>query len=449
MSRVQDSLDDTIVAAATPPGEGAVAIVRLAGPRARKVAAKLAPRRGESPPHLLRRAVVLGPRGVLDEALVVEMHAPNSYTGDDVVELHLHGSCAVVESVIELCVGEGARLAQPGEFTLRAFLRGKLDLAQAEAVADLIAARSEKQAEVAADHLHGGLSREIEKLQHALEGVLAEWRAALDFPEHDSGDGLRAVHASKIEEAACKIQALLENARTGLRGGLRVVLCGAPNVGKSTLLNAWAGAERVLVDAAPGTTRDPVEVELGDEGARWVACDTAGIREVAGVEGRGVEMAREWARRADVALWLLAAEAPVWPEAGLEVQVVGGKADLASPERRERLENEATERGLVFLGWVSGVSGEGVGELRRRVVGRLAGSGRAGVAVVVRERQVDLLRRAHEALERAAGALGAGMTLDVLTSEVEAAARSLGEIAGRDVDAAVLERIFAEFCIGK
>jgi tRNA modification GTPase len=445
------TLSDTIVACATPPGEGAVAVVRLSGPAARTVAQKLTGGQRPRQSHRLGRVGLHRPDGtLLDEAMLVEMHAPRSYTGEDVVELQVHGSTAVVRELLALCHHWGARPAEAGEFTLRAFLNGRMDLAQAEAVADLIGASSEAQRRVAAAQLEGGLSRVVSGLVGQLETILTEWRAALDFPEHPSGDGRRVEHTGAIEEVHCRVQALIGGSRVELSRGRQIVLAGAPNVGKSSLLNAWLGRERVLVDDAPGTTRDPVEVEMTDGLLRWSVWDTAGIRSGASpLEERGIGLSLERLRSADVALWLVSPDAPVWPEVGSTVVVVGSKADLASVARRSDLETEAARRGVAFWGWVSARTGEGLVELRQRLGRGLETSLSADVAVVVRERHVAALQRAGAALAQLRQAEDDGMTLDVLAMELEGATKALGAILGRDVDAEVLDRIFAQFCIGK
>ena len=282
------------------------------------------------------------------------MPGPNSYTGDDVVELHLHGSRVVVHAVLEACRTLGARNARQGEFTLRAFVNGKMDLIQAEAVADLVGSVDGVSSLLATRQMRGDLSRTLDELAGSLEGVLAEWRAALDFPEHATGAGVLDAHRTTLEDCACKIQGLAAGARVGLHRDLSVVLCGAPNVGKSSLVNAWTGSERVLVDSAPGTTRDAVEVSLLDGPVRWSLWDTAGIREdPCEVEARGIALARSRIDTADCVVWMLVADDPRWPDSDIEIShLVVSKSDLEQdPLQREKLAAHASARGLEIDAW--------------------------------------------------------------------------------------------------
>lgn len=450
MTVQQHALSDTIVACATAEGEGAIAIVRLSGAQAGAIAQALAP--GPRAARELVRARLRAANGdLLDDAMLVEMPGPRSYTGEDVVELHLHGARVVVQAVLAACQALGARLAGPGEFTLRAFVNGRMDLTQAEAVGDLVGATHDAQRRAALVALAGGLSSQVLALIEPLEAVLTDWRAALDFPEYPTGEGWDAAHAGVLAGVAAQLDALLARSRVDLRRGFRVALCGAPNVGKSTLLNAWAGEHRVLVDAQPGTTRDPVEVELLDGATRWSVCDTAGMHAAAsGLEAAGIALGRQWAARADYVLWLCTGEQPVWPDASLRVDaVVGGKADLLSEGGKKHVAAAAQARGLTFLGWVSGKTGTGVAALRQATLGALGDTTLSEGRLSVRQRHLEALLAARAALGRVIAAHAAGDSLDVLAYDVEEAAKWLGSIVGRDIDAAVLDRIFSAFCIGK
>lgn len=470
------SLADTIVACATGPGPGPLAVVRLSGPQALAICKGMMTRNHMPESHKLVWTRFHDAEGaVIDHGMAVAMQAPRSYTGEDVVEMHVHGSRAVVDAIIHRALQLGARLAGPGEFTMRAFLRGRMDLAQAEAVGDLIAANDASERRAATCQLEGSLSRRIQHSIDVLEGVLAEWRAALDFPEYPTGEGMRAEHLAALADVGKTIEDLLRHSEAVLQGKRHVVLCGAPNVGKSSLLNAWTGEERVLVHDVPGTTRDPVEIELRDGLLRWSVWDTAGIRESSDLlEQRGMQMALERARQAERCVWLVAALPEIhWPAADLNVTwIVGSKADCTSLAVREAIEAEALARGYLFWGWISTATGEGVERLRvsvmqepgldttARGLGAESGKqvndaprhdGRLGAndILLIRQRHSDALVRANQHRFAVQSQIEEGWPLDIVARELELMVKALGEITGRDVDADVIDRIFQTFCIGK
>lgn len=438
---------DTIAARATGAGAAAVAMIRLSGPESRAIAEALCGRSLPEPHRLALRALRDASGETIDRGLVVHMPAPHSYTGQDVVELQVHGSPVVVQAVLERLYGLGARPAGPGEFTERAFLNGRLDLAQAEGVADLIAAASLGEAKAAQRQLEGQLSRRITDALEPLEKIVSDWRAALDFPEYPTDAGADRAREAVLNEVQRGLEALLASARVRARGARSVVVCGAPNAGKSTLVNAWAGEKRVLVHDQPGTTRDPVEVTLGDGAVRWSVWDTAGLRDAPdAVEAEGIEMAWARIRDADVALWLVAASAPVWPPSGWEGWVALSRIDEVSSEVLNGLRAEAALRGFSEVPVVSAREGEGLSALRAAVDMALAGE---GDALVGRERHVEALRDAADAVRATLDGLRSGITLDVLTAELERAVHALGRVLGRDVELEILDRIFRDFCIGK
>jgi tRNA modification GTPase len=386
---------------------------------------------------------------VIDRCLFVEMIGPKSFTGEDMAELHVHGSRAVLAAVINRTIALGCRLAEPGEFTLRAFLNGRLTLAEAEGIADLIASTTELQRVATARHVNGEFAARVTALLERLEGVLTYARAACDFPDDVELEALTDEQLATIKTVRTDLSRLTNNAQTQLLKPARVVLCGAPNVGKSSLLNALLGRQRVLVDAAPGTTRDPVEVELREGGLQLIVVDTAGIRgDATGLEASGIALTMEQLETCDHAVWLVDPIAPTWPPRGFAVDlVVGSKADLIDDGGRRALEQHAGEEGWRLHGWVS------CRWPREDVVAKIEawlGENLEGEEiVVVRERHVGLLTDALRGLDAVMAGAVNGLPLDALCLELEAAAHALGQILGRDVDLDVLDKIFATFCLGK
>ncbi len=433
------SLADTIAAVASPPGVGGVGVVRLSGPRALELAATVWRGRDprESPGGRFWHGWVYDPASgeTVDEALLLVFRAPHSYTGEDAVELQTHGSPAVLRRVLELLYAAGARPAAPGEFTLRAFLHGRLDLAQAESVLALVEAESETARRQALRGLTSELSRRIHGLNQRLLDLLAHVQALLDYPE----EGVDPHHAREvIDGAVAEIDALLSTARAGrvAREGARLALVGAPNAGKSSLLNALLGYERALVHHQPGTTRDYLEAPLEIGGVPIVAVDTAGVRPTSDpVEAAGVERALAAARAADLILYLAdrSAPRPEPPELPWERTLkLATKADL-----------EPAWRDDGYLE-VSALSGAGLEELKAAIKSRLLAGAREGEVWITSERH-------RQALEEARGHLleGRDAPEDLLGMSLEAASRSLARITGEEVGEEVIARVFANFCVGK
>ena len=442
---------DTIFACATGPGAGALAIVRLAGPEALEIGQRIAPSAKTRQSHRLELTKIVDEnQGLLDEGMVVEMHAPRSYTGEDIVEFHLHGAPIIVERLSATLRAHGARLAQPGEYTLRAYVNGKLDLAQAEAVADLIAARSDSELRLAGAQLNGSFSNDLNMLIDGMEGVLRDWQAVLDFPEYPSGDGLVAGHRKTLEDISCRIQEKITKARIDVLRGREIVLCGAPNVGKSTLLNALAGERRVLVDKDPGTTRDPVRVEFAQDSQRWALWDTAGIREGSSeLEQQGIELSFDRIKRADLALWLLAADNPVFPPENLPVRLAVSKSDLLAEKELANLVEKIKSKDLHFVGAFSAQTGTGLDNLAEALNSYNALEEGECDGIVVRERHLELLKMADSSLSQLLQAYDGGQSLDVLAMDLQESIEYMGQILGRDVKVEILDQIFSHFCIGK
>ena len=443
----------TIFAPATGAGLAAVAVIRISG---RAAGAALKALAGDMPPARVAslRALCAPASGeALDSALVLWFPAPASFTGEDVAELHIHGGMAVQQGLLEaLGAMPGLRLAEPGEFTRRAFENGKLDLTAAEGVGDLVAARTAGQRRQALGQLRGGLGKVYDRWRLELIGLLAHLEAEIDFPEEDLPKGIAAGTRGDIVRIRGELAAHLDDDRRGetVRDGFRIAIIGAPNAGKSSLLNGLAKRDAAIVSTQAGTTRDVVEVRLDLAGFEVVLADTAGLRETGDeIEREGVRRARLAAEGADMRLAVV--DATLWPaiDPALGALIDGdtllllNKADLVAPERLAKAAD-------AMPGWpvrsVSARTGDGVEELleelRRRVAVRLGG---AESAPLTRARHREALISCGEALDRG---LHAG-DAELAAEDVRLAVRALGRITGRvDIDE-VLDVIFRDFCIGK
>jgi len=431
------NLKEPICAIATPPGKGAIGVVRLSGEGALEIAARAF--RGKDPRRLKGGRFTLGEvvdpatGEVLDQALLLVFRAPHSYTGEDLVEFQTHGSPAVLRRVMEVLVSLGARPAGRGEFTLRAYLNGKLDLAQAEAVLALIEAEGELARRQALRGLEGALSRKIAALEEQLLNLLAHIQALLDYPE----EGVEPHRAEGvIQEALAEVEGLLAQAKASrlAQKGARLALVGAPNAGKSSLLNALLGYERALVSPIPGTTRDYLEAPLELFGIPLVAVDTAGVRETADpLERAGVERALRVAQEADLILYVADRSVPRPPPPPLpweRVIRVATKADLPPA-----WEDPA------FLP-VSSLTGEGLERLKEALKEALLGSG--GGEFLLTERQVEALLRARERLLEALA-----LPEDLMGLALEEALKAFSALTGKEVAEEVVARVFQNFCVGK
>ena len=488
-------MEESIVAVSTAPGRGAISIIRVSGPRSLAVASRVFRRSGgkgfpggaEERRLVLGHAVEPGSGAVIDEVLLAAMYGPHTYTGEDLVEFHCHGSWVVQRAVMRALLAAGARPAEPGEFTKRAFLNGRLDLAQAEAVADLIAARSQAALQVALRQMEGGLSERVRGLRHRLVEELARVEAQIDFSEEDVGGLDRPSLARDVEGVAEELETLIA---TGLQArylqeGIRVAIVGRPNVGKSSLLNALVMRERAIVSEMPGTTRDSIEEMVEIAGLPVTLVDTAGLRSTEDrLEQLGVERTESILRSADVVLVVadlsrvecgsaakatgrtgvsLVPEAPPggW-DAGRTI-VVANKLDLVQGRSAEAVAGllavlqpgQAAEGG----GWggalrccpVSALTEEGLSELRECIRDLVMhGTGiRPHDVLLTTERQVRLAEEAAAAARAAADGLRSGRREELVAEDVRAAVVSLGRITGEEVGEEVLDEVFRRFCIGK
>lgn len=443
---------EPIAAIATPPGRGGIGIVRLSG---RDLKPFLIALLGRVPaPRFATLAPLKDAEGqVIDEGIVLYFPAPRSYTGEDVVELQGHGGMTVLRLLLQRCLELGARLAEPGEFSKRAFLNGKLDLAQAESVADLIDASTAQAARSAMRSLQGEFSREVNALKEELIELRALTEATLDFPDEEIDFLQEAGAFGRLERLRGKLRALVANARQGalLREGAQVALVGRPNVGKSSLLNRLAREEVAIVTEVPGTTRDTLRSQVEIQGVPFHIIDTAGLRETQdAVERIGIERARAAAAQADLVLVVTEYARGVMPEdeailgqlpPGLPRVIVRNKIDLAGVAPR------LAQEGGVAEVWLSAKTGEGVDLLQQALLRQVGWTGGGEGIFMARARHLEALARAEERLAAAAEAAGRG--LELFAEELRLAHVALGQITGEFTADDLLGQIFSRFCIGK
>lgn len=452
--------DDTIVAIATPPGRGGIGVVRLSGPDAPRIAARLTRRDEPFVPRHATFARVFAPADdtPLDQVIVTWFDAPHSYTGDHVVEVSGHGSPVLLGRIVELSIAEGARLAAPGEFTLRAYLNGRLDLAQAEAVADLVSAVTPLQARAAMDQLEGTLTGEIGAIDALLFDLCARLEASLDFPEEGFHFVTREVAIAELRAIDDRLARLSADGRAGrvIREGSTVAIVGRPNAGKSSLFNALAGAARAIVSDVPGTTRDLVTERVDIEGIAVTLVDTAGLRDARdAIEGEGVARARQAQRVAALSLVVIEGSAPVDPsdlesiararDSGGGVLVVRSKADLPAVWREVVDTSPAPQTMPVSI-----VSGEGLAQLRRQIARALVLREELRDAPMISNvRHLGLVDAALQAVRHARQSIDEGATEELALAELTRAREALEEITGRRTTDDLLVHIFTRFCIGK
>lgn len=447
------------IATAVVPQQGSVGIVRLSGAEAMAIAQRLfhAPGRQVWETHRILYGYIRNPQTqqILDEALLLIMQAPRSYTREDVVEFHCHGGIIAVQQVLQLCLEQGARLAQPGEFTLRAFLNGRLDLTQAESIADLVGARSPQAAQTALAGLQGKLAHPIRQLRASCLDILAEIEARIDF-EEDLPPLALSVIKTQISQLLAQVSKIIATADKGelLRTGLKVAIVGRPNVGKSSLLNAWSRSDRAIVTDLPGTTRDIVESQLVVGGIPVQVLDTAGIRATADfVEKIGVERSLSSASSADLVLLTIDASAG-WTEADQEIYaqvqhrsliLVINKIDLASAES---LPYSADISHVVTT---AAAYNQGIEDLEQAILAIVQTNKiqAADTDLAINQRQAAALITAKTSLEQVQETITQQLPLDFWTIDLRGAIQALGEITGEEVTESLLDKIFSSFCIGK
>ncbi len=432
----------TIAALSTPPGEGAIALIRITGPAALDVIETVFKSRTAPSPRTATTGRIVSRDGSnIDQVVVTTYPAPASYTGEDVAEISCHGGILVAARVLQSALEAGATAAGPGEFTQRAFLNGKLDLTQAEAVMDLIRAQTPRAAAAAAEQLEGRIGTAVQEIRDHLVDVVAHVEAYIDFPEEGIDPATGALLLSKLEDGRQKVLRLLGTADEGriLREGVRLAICGRPNAGKSSLLNRLLGFERAIVSPTAGTTRDTIEEMIALRGIPFRVVDTAGLRDTEdAIELEGVDRARRAIERADVVLRVIdgasregLGDSPAAPDEML----VFNKSDLAASDGE----------GLR----ISCTTGDGIDPLVDAIVARVAPERGRGSLAAINARHQACLQRAADSLDAAAAALEAGTEPEFVSLDLRDALDAVGEVVGRVDSEDILGKIFSSFCIGK
>lgn len=460
-------IDDTIAAIATAPGEAGIGIVRISGEKSIEIIDKIF-KSGEGKklsqyrPRRISYGFIIDPEKEqrLDEVLASYMKGPNTYTREDIVEINCHGGMIAVRKILELVLRHGARAANPGEFTQRAFLNGRIDLAQAEAIMDLISAKTEKGFDLALNQLEGTLSREVSKIRDKLLEFLAHIQVSIDFAEEDDIDELslnRLLENSRQVEK--DIEKLLETSHTGkiIREGLSTVIVGKPNVGKSSLLNALIRESRAIVTDVPGTTRDIIEEHLSIRGIPLRLIDTAGIRETEDIVERiGVERSKEVFNLADLIILVLDASSDLTEEDLQIIDLIGekkaliliNKTDLAQKLRVDQVKNLVGDKEIIEI---SILENKGIDRIEEALVNMVyQGQVRAKDRLIVTNvRHTNALERALKSIKDSIGAINNRLALDFVEVDIRDAWEALGEITGDTVGEDLLDHIFENFCIGK
>ena len=456
------SVQDTIVALSTPPGEGAIGVIRLSGPDAISIAAAIFKGKDlqTQPANTLHFGRIVGQNTVIDEVVVGLFRAPHSYTGQDVAEISCHGSVYILEQVIALCLQNGARMAQPGEFTLRAFLEGKMDLAQAEAVADLIAGQSSAAHKAAMHNLAGGFSHDLKEMREQLIQFAALIELELDFSQEDVEFADRTKFYALIANLITATQALVDSFRLGnvIRNGVKVAIVGKPNAGKSTLLNALLNEERAIVSEIAGTTRDTIEETLNIDGILFRLIDTAGIREhtTDTIEQKGIARSREAMQKADLVICLFdAASVQIdeletvqreMEEIGVQYLFVANKADL--PRSTEAITIlTALQPQPIFI---SAKNRDNIQQLRHRLFTLAAGNTlNTEGTIITNTRHLAALQEVLKSLHDIRSGLDTRIPGDLLALDIRRGLSYLGDITGDITTEDKLDYIFSKFCIGK
>ncbi|HBO84345.1 MAG TPA: tRNA uridine-5-carboxymethylaminomethyl(34) synthesis GTPase MnmE [Deltaproteobacteria bacterium] len=457
---------DTITAIATPSGEGGIGIVRISGSQSIKISAELfKPKKPvkEFKSHCLYYGTIINPlnNSPIDDGLLTIMKSPHSYTGEDIVEIHCHGGSLILQRVLETVLKCGARIAEPGEFTKRAFLNNKMDLAQAEAVIDIIRAKTDLALEAARKHLSGRLSEKINAAKEDLVNLLCHIEAELDFPDEEDIGSLSNIGInSRIENSIAAINNFLSTYEEGkiLLNGLKAIIIGRANVGKSSLLNILLKEERAVVTPMPGTTRDIIEEVINIKGIPVRLMDTAGLRETKdAVEEIGIRFTMERLKKAQLVLFVVdAAQDDISEdlklfekvETGKKIIMVFNKMDIADKYSMDKLTKSFAGRSIVKI---SARKGNGIDELRNAIYLSAVGQSAGDVqdVIITNARHKKSLDKALDNLKSAQDAIKNDLSREFLACEIKGAIDCLGEIIGETTSDDILERIFSQFCIGK
>ncbi len=457
--------EDTIAALSTPYGTGGIGVIRISGENAFSTAAKIF-KTSKAMEKISSHTVTYGKifdqesKDVIDEVLLLKMCKPNTFTREDVIEIHCHGGIVVINRILELIFKNRVRPAEPGEFTKRAFLNGRIDLSQAEAIIDLINSKTVESSKAAVSHLEGRLSSRLKTIRETLVGLLAHIEVTVDYPEHD----IEEITGEKVLENLINIKDELHTlAGTFARGkilreGLNIVIAGKPNVGKSSLLNQLSGSTKAIVTDIPGTTRDIIEEYVNIKGIPAKITDTAGIRSTQDiVEKIGVNKAYEAVKQADLTIVVLSAETGIEEEdikilnliKNKKALILINKTDLANKEQVNEIKRQLEEYNIVLNASV--INARGIEELETTISelfikGRISGNDEV---LLTNSRHKYLVDRAIEDIQQALNSFKTGMPLDMVTIDIKSCADNIGQITGESIAEAVMHDIFSRFCIGK
>lgn len=452
---------DTICAVSTPPGEGGISIIRISGPDSRRILEKIfrpKKRVKEPPGGTLRLGYVFDPEGRadIDEAFAVFMKAPGTYTREDVAEIHSHGGFAAQSSIMKVILNQGARLADPGEFTKRAFLNGRIDLIQAESVLDVIKSETDEELKYAVNYLKGRLSKKVNVFRDILKNALAALEASIDFPDEDIDIDL-SEHAASLGKAKKEIDGLVASyyEGKGLKSGFEVLIAGRTNVGKSSLLNALALRERAIVTDLPGTTRDLIEETLYIKGIKVHLIDTAGIRTPENiVEEEGIRRVKERAAGADLIVWLLDGSQPYSAEDQHVYDVINQYKTIVILNKSDLTRivdvNKLISLGIQSFLEVSAKTGDGLDEVKTLIFSNLVKTRRKNPLLITTVRHRNILEKvSHNIGAVLEGLKSSAYHTELLAFELHEALHHLGEITGETCSEDILDIIFGQFCIGK